>query len=102
MNIDEQIRALHEAAVVQGVNIESLHSSCNVLHESVAELRADITEMRIGMTEMRGSIERQGENIDSLGESARTLLESLTKLALISQSHHQRISALEEAGSAHQ
>ena len=95
MTIDESIRALHESALVQGVNIESLHSSCAELHAGMAEARAGLTELRVSMTDLREGIVQQGHNIDSLADSARHLLESLTKLAFISQSHHERISALE-------
>lgn len=79
MTIDESIRALHESALVQGVNIESLHSSCAELHASAAQ---------------------QGKNIDSLLEAVRTMLFSINNLALLSESQQRRISTLEEGGGA--
>ena len=74
MTIGQSIRALHESAIVQRVNIESLHAS---------------------MAGLQASIARQSENIDSLVVSFRNVLDSINKLALISQSHHQPISTLE-------
>ena len=100
MNFDEQFRALHEYAVVQGVKIKSLHLRCIELRARVAEMRTGMGEQPIRLTELRASIARPSENIASRADSARTLLEGLTKFALISQSHYRRISGLEEHGTA--
>ena len=55
-----------------------------------------------GMAEMmRHSIVRQGENFASLADSIGKALDSINKLALLSQNHHWRIRALEEGSTAH-
>ena len=81
MSIDERIIALqssiaelHEAAVIQGVKIKSLHSSATELHASIvesrgetAELRASTVELRAGTTELSAAAVQDETNIRALG-----------------------------------
>jgi len=88
MNIDERIEALqasiakhHEMALVQGVNIESLHSSLEELHDDIAELKKRTTELY-------ATAVQDGINI-------RTLAESIGNLARIAESQGNRNTNLE-------
>ena len=87
MSIDERIIALqssiaelHEAAVIQGVKIKSLHSSATELHASIvesrgetAELRASTVELRAGTTELSAAAVQDQTSIRALADSIAAL-----------------------------
>ena len=86
MSIDERIIALqssiaelHEAAVIQGVKIKSLHSSATELHAIVesrgetAELRASTVELRAGTTELSAAAVQDQTSIRALADSIAAL-----------------------------
>ena len=95
MNIDERIEALqvsiaklHESAVVQGVNNESLHSSAAEQQGNIAELRASIADLGKKTAELYAIAVQDGINI-------RTLAESVGSLARITEVHGNRLTNLE-------
>lgn len=74
MSLDDRMKALHEATIAEGVKIKLLHASCVELRRQCA------TDLRMNST-------RLSEKLDLLRESCRAALESINKLAVISQSH---------------